>query len=239
MNIITRQEAKEKGLKTYFTGILCKNGHQSERYVSNSICIECQSKSNQTHWNKNQVRLVKENENRRKKYGKRYNENRRQKYHNDEEFNKKIKSYASSWYEVNRESVLNDKERKIRMKKYRSENKERMSKQSKAWRRTNRIRVNQTSREYQKTKRDYYTSQNAKYRANKKQSVPIWAESERKEINDLYLEANLLSKSTGILHEVDHIIPLQGKNVCGLHCLANLQILPLSENRKKSNRLTV
>ena len=38
-------------------------------------------------------------------------------------------------------------------------------------------------------------------------------------------------------HEVDHIVPLQGKNVCGLHWEKNLQVIPKTENRKKSSKL--
>lgn len=41
MEIISRSEAKEKGLKRYFTGKPCKKGHVSERYVSTAICCEC------------------------------------------------------------------------------------------------------------------------------------------------------------------------------------------------------
>ena len=42
MKIITRKEAKEKGLKRYFTGKACKNGHIAERLVCNKTCIDCE-----------------------------------------------------------------------------------------------------------------------------------------------------------------------------------------------------
>lgn len=42
MKIITRKEAKEKGLKRYFTGKACKNGHIAERLVCNKTCVECE-----------------------------------------------------------------------------------------------------------------------------------------------------------------------------------------------------
>jgi hypothetical protein len=41
-DLITREEAKARGLKRYFTGKPCPNGHVAERYVSHKNCIECQ-----------------------------------------------------------------------------------------------------------------------------------------------------------------------------------------------------
>ena len=41
MEIITRQEAMQRGLKNYFTGKPCKKGHVAKRYTSASKCVEC------------------------------------------------------------------------------------------------------------------------------------------------------------------------------------------------------
>lgn len=69
---------------------------------------------------------------------------------------------------------------------------------------------------------------NARARAKALGALPSWAD--HRAIEALYAEA----ARTGL--EVDHIIPLRGKEVCGLHVEGNLRLLTKLENQRKGNR---
>ena len=75
----------------------------------------------------------------------------------------------------------------------------------------------------------------AKRSAAKRRALPVWANL--RAIKEIYKEASRLTRETGVRHEVDHIYPLQGRTVSGLHCESNLQILTKVENIRKGNKM--
>lgn len=92
-------------------------------------------------------------------------------------------------------------------------------------------------KKYKEVSGEKLLSTKAKYRASKRNAVPSWLSLEDKaKIRSLYKLAIKLSKLTGILYHVDHIVPLQGELVSGLHVPWNLQVLPAIENMSKGNK---
>lgn len=69
------------------------------------------------------------------------------------------------------------------------------------------------------------------HRAQTKRATPHWADQAA--INAFYKEARRLTKLTGELHVVDHIVPKCGKTVCGLHVPWNLQVIHWKPNAIK------
>lgn len=74
-------------------------------------------------------------------------------------------------------------------------------------------------------------------RAKNYNAIPKWARQTkvRKKILSIYIKAQLMNLRSGRRHEVDHIIPLYSKYICGLHVPENLQILKKEDNQEKSN----
>lgn len=77
-----------------------------------------------------------------------------------------------------------------------------------------------------------------KRQAQQLQRTPLW-DPESHLIVAKYQLAAMLTKATGIPHHVDHIIPLQGRKVSGLHVFSNLRVIPGTDNVKKSNKFPI
>ena len=98
----------------------------------------------------------------------------------------------------------------------------------------------QRAREYWLKHPDKKRAKNAKKRAKNSLRVPDWLTKQDWEtIRTYYTEAVAKSHTTGFAWEVDHIIPLNGKEVSGLHVPNNLQVIPKSENASKSNKYQI
>jgi len=121
----------------------------------------------------------------------------------------------------------NQEKLKISRKKWKDKNKEKVLEKQRQARENNRETFNVYHREYYKLNREARMKYINAHRRNRvKFCTPPWAD--KKEIRKFYAQC-----PAGF--HVDHIIPLHGKIVSGLHVLDNLQYLPAVDNLKKNN----
>lgn len=142
-----------------------------------------------------------------------------------------IVSKSKSYYEANKEKILSQQ------KEYRKANRKKVLTQKKEYRELNRDKVAFQQKSWNDSNRDKKTALEARRRAAKLKATPPWlTDSMLKEINSFYWLAKDLKLINGEPYHVDHIVPLLGKNICGLHVPWNLQVLPADINIKKSNK---
>lgn len=145
------------------------------------------------------------------------------------------KEHKTKWYAENSES----EKAKAMQHHYENyeKNKEYRIKKAHEWQNSNRERYREIAKKcYEKTKHKRFAYQ-ALARAAKRNAVPKWIDDQLKqEIQEFYVEARSKTKETGTHYEVDHIVPLMGEDVCGLHVPWNLRVITRYENRSKANR---
>lgn len=121
-------------------------------------------------------------------------------------------------------------------KKWMDKNKDYFTAYTKEWYQNNKNKVLIRCKEHYKNNKNQYTAKQAKRRAAQLLRTPKWADSEK--IKAYYDVCSFFNEVNGyIKYHVDHIIPLQGKSISGLHVHTNLQIIPAKENLSKGNRI--
>jgi hypothetical protein len=122
-------------------------------------------------------------------------------------------------------------------KEYRENNKGKINALSKTYRDNNKEIIKVRKKAYAQNNTDIINVNCARRRANKLNRTPKWAtETDAWMIKEIYELAVLRTKLTGVKCHVDHMLPLQGKLVSGLHTPFNMQVIPASQNISKGNR---
>jgi len=122
-------------------------------------------------------------------------------------------------------------------KVWRENNREKCAETQREWNEKNREKRNKLSSKWRSENRETMASLKAKRRADMLQRTPKWLiKDDFWMMREAYMLAKLRTKATGIAWHVDHIIPLRGEFVSGLHTPYNLQVIPAIDNLKKSNR---
>jgi len=179
-------------------------------------------------------------------YRKRYRLEHKEKYAQRDkenyEKNKKIRlEQAKEYYRNNSENIksrtkahrqkFGTQRKPGSLERWRSKNSDKIRAYSKKYNEKYPERRKKTCTEWNKRNKQYRAFMTAKRHAAKLQRTPKWLTKEQiDKIKEIY-------KNCPLGYDVDHIYPLQGELVSGLHVLENLQYLPSAENRSKSNKI--
>ena len=136
---------------------------------------------------------------------------------------------------------------KAHVKSYRAAHPEKVRVYNRVYREAHPEKVRARNTAYRETHLEKVKARAKAYRQSHRACKSAWQAGRRiaqqhrtlsaspKEIEAFYTEAERITKETGVKYSVDHVVPLQGKLVSGLHVPWNLRVIPLIDNIKKGN----
>lgn len=144
----------------------------------------------------------------------------------DQQNRERIREYRKSYREKNRGDLWEDR------------NKAASYAIKRGWAKANPEKVREISANYRRKNKHRAAEYASQRRFVARQAEPAWLTDEDKvRMQQFWQLRELKSFVTGVDYEVDHVVPLNGQTVCGLHVPWNLRLIPKSENRSKSNRV--
>ena len=180
---------------------------------------------------------------------------------NIDESRKKTREYLREWRAKNPEKQAaickkydekNRDKRNAYAKQYRKDNPEKVKADHAKWIKENpdkiksyaikastvwRVRNPEYYKEHYKANKERYVAARARRRAAQESATPSWLSAiDKAMIQEMYDVSEARYIQTGIKHHVDHIVPINGKNVAGMHVPWNLQVITAHENLSKGWR---
>ena len=231
MDIISRSRARSQGHQTYYTGNLCKHGHDSERSTASAKCVQCQRNAKKRYYRDDKEKALQRS-------SKWYRENKQRQHENNKAWRarnpKAAKEHLRCSYQKNKAT------HQAYQQQYNRTNKHAIQAQRRQYYLEHKDTIRARQQEHHKENKFLYNMYSSQRRARKLSATPTWLSDEHyQQILALYQQRQVLSEQLGVNFEVDHVVPLQYPLVCGLHVPWNLQLLTLEENRQKSNSFPV
>lgn len=231
-----RADAKALQAVRYYTGKPCLRGHLSERFTSTGQCLECIKAQNADWCKRNHEKVASAQKAWRDRQPK--PKKTPTVTMTGQERNRRYRLRKRGYPNANPDIQCIPLGSKTRWAIYSESKKTAIAKTQKLYRQRNHDALKAAWQAWYSANRVSQVEKATMRRKKVMRATPPWLTAEdRAKISATYFLAVETADVTGVDHHVDHIVPIAGRTVCGLHVPWNLRVIPAAENLSKSNKL--